>query len=69
VASDVAASGPGRGDSDAGLDGDLDGVGSDGNRDGLAGVGQADPNQQYDPQSCRYWSYDVAHYPPLCAAH
>jgi hypothetical protein len=39
---DVASSGPGRGDGDAGLDGDLDGVGSDGNRDGLAGVGQAD---------------------------
>jgi len=32
-------------------------------------VGKADPNQQYDPQSCRYWSSDVAHYPPLCAAH
>src|SRR3984885_11961108 len=42
VPSDVAASGPGRGDGDAGLDGALDGVGSDGNRDGLAGVGQAD---------------------------
>src|ERR1039458_4336064 len=42
VPSDVAASGPGRGDGDAGLDGDLDGVGPDGHRDGLAGVGQAD---------------------------
>src|SRR5438552_17335926 len=42
VPSDVAAGGPGRGDGDARLDGDLDGVGSDGNRDGLAGVGQAD---------------------------
>lgn len=28
-----------------------------------------DPNQQYDPQSGRYWSDAVAHYPPLCAAH
>jgi hypothetical protein len=41
VPSDVAAAGPGRGDSDAGLDGDLDGAGPDGHRDGLAGVGQA----------------------------
>src|SRR6478672_9140040 len=32
----------GRGDGNAGLDGDLDGVGPDGHRDGLAGVGQAD---------------------------
>ena len=36
------SSGPGRGDGDAGLDGDLDGVGPDGHRDGLAGVGQED---------------------------
>jgi hypothetical protein len=28
-----------------------------------------DPNQQYDPHTGRYWSADIAHYPPLCAAH
>jgi hypothetical protein len=42
VASDVAAGGPGRGYGDAGLDADLVGVGSDGDLDGLAGVGHAD---------------------------
>jgi len=28
-----------------------------------------DPNQQYDSRTGRYWSADLAHYPPLCAAH
>jgi hypothetical protein len=28
-----------------------------------------DPNARYDPHTGRYWSTDVAHYPPLCAAH
>jgi len=42
VPSDVAASGPGRGDGDAGLGSDLDGAGPDGHPDGLAGAGQAD---------------------------
>lgn len=28
-----------------------------------------DPNEQYDPHTGRYWSADIAHYPPLCAAH
>ena len=28
-----------------------------------------DPDQQYDPHTGRYWSADMAHYPPLCAAH
>lgn len=28
-----------------------------------------DPNQQFDPHTGRYWSTDMAHYPPLCAAH
>ena len=28
-----------------------------------------DPTQQYDPHTGRYWSADMAHYPPLCAAH
>jgi hypothetical protein len=28
-----------------------------------------DPDQQYDPETGRYWSADLAHYPPLCAAH
>ncbi len=28
-----------------------------------------DPDQQYDPHTGRYWSADIAHYPPLCAAH
>ena len=39
---DVAAAGPGRGDGDARLDGDLVGVGSDADLDGLAGVRRAD---------------------------
>ena len=39
---DVAAAGPGCGDGDAGLDGDLVAVGSDGDFDGFAGMGQAD---------------------------
>ena len=33
------------------------------NYDGL------DPNQQRDPHTGRYWSTDMAHYQPLCAAH
>lgn len=37
---DVTAIGPGRGNDDAGFDGDLVGVGLDGNFGGLAGVGQ-----------------------------
>jgi hypothetical protein len=28
-----------------------------------------DPNERYDPHTGRYWSADIAHYPPLCAAH
>ena len=28
-----------------------------------------DPDQQYDPDTRQYWSNDMAHYPPLCAAH
>jgi hypothetical protein len=28
-----------------------------------------DPNEQYDPHTGRYWSADMAHYPPLCPAH
>jgi hypothetical protein len=28
-----------------------------------------DPNQQYDSRTGRYWSNDIAHYSPLCAAH
>ena len=28
-----------------------------------------DPNQQLDPQTGRYWSLDIAHYTPRCAAH
>jgi len=28
-----------------------------------------DPDEQYDPHTGRYWSADMAHYPPLCAAH
>src|SRR6266699_5209614 len=40
--SDVAAAGPGRGDGDARLDGDLVGVRADADLDGLAGVRQAD---------------------------
>lgn len=28
-----------------------------------------DPDEQYDPRTGRYWSTDIAHYPPLCAAH
>jgi hypothetical protein len=28
-----------------------------------------DPNEQYDSRTGRYWSADIAHYPPLCAAH
>jgi len=28
-----------------------------------------DPNQQRDPHTGRYWSTDMAHYQPLCAAH
>jgi hypothetical protein len=28
-----------------------------------------DPNEQYDPDTGRYWSSDTAHYPPVCAAH
>lgn len=28
-----------------------------------------DPDQQYDPQTGRYWSANMAHYPALCAAH
>jgi hypothetical protein len=28
-----------------------------------------DPSEQYDPHTGRYWSADMAHYPPLCAAH
>lgn len=40
--SEVAAGGAGGGDGDAGLDSDLVGVGSDGDLDGLAGMGQAD---------------------------
>ena len=39
--SDVAAGSAGRGDGDAGLDGDLVGVRSDGDLDGLTGMGQA----------------------------
>jgi len=33
------------------------------NYDGL------DPNQRRDPHTGRYWSTDMAHYQPLCAAH
>ena len=33
------------------------------NYDGL------DPNEQRDPHTGRYWSTDMAHYQPLCAAH
>jgi hypothetical protein len=33
------------------------------NYDGL------DPDEQYDPRTGRYWSADIAHYPPRCAAH
>ena len=28
-----------------------------------------DPNEQRDPHTGRYWSTDMAHYQPLCAAH
>lgn len=28
-----------------------------------------DPNAQFNPRTGRYWSTDVAHYPPLCEAH
>lgn len=28
-----------------------------------------DPDQQYDPGTGQYWSSDLAHYPPMCAAH
>ena len=42
VRSDVAAMVRASGDGDAGLDGDLVGVGSDTDLDGFAGVGQAD---------------------------
>jgi hypothetical protein len=28
-----------------------------------------DSNEQYDPHTGRYWSADITHYPPLCAAH
>ena len=28
-----------------------------------------DPDQQYDPETGRYWSADIVHYPPLCATH
>ena len=38
---DVAAGSAGRGEGDAGLDGDLVGVRSDGDLDGLTGMGQA----------------------------
>jgi len=41
VPSDVAAGSAGRGDGDVGLDGDLVGVRSDGDLDGLTGMGQA----------------------------
>jgi hypothetical protein len=41
VPSAAAAGSAGRGDGDAGLDGDLVGVRSDGDLDGLTGIGQA----------------------------
>jgi hypothetical protein len=28
-----------------------------------------DPDEQHDPSTGRAWSYDTAHYQPLCAAH
>jgi len=28
-----------------------------------------DPDEQRDPHTGRYWSTDMAHYQPLCAAH
>lgn len=28
-----------------------------------------DPNEQRDPHTGRYWSTDMAHYTPRCAAH
>lgn len=28
-----------------------------------------DPHAQFNPRTGRYWSTDVAHYPPLCEAH
>lgn len=28
-----------------------------------------DPEAQRDPKTGRYWSTDMAHYPPLCEAH
>ena len=28
-----------------------------------------DPNAQCEPTTGRYWSTDIAHYPPLCDAH
>jgi len=28
-----------------------------------------DPDEQYDPDTGKYWSADIAHYPPLCATH
>jgi hypothetical protein len=40
VPSDVAAGGAGHGNGNAGLDGDLVGVGPDGDLNGLPGVGQ-----------------------------
>ena len=53
--SDVAAGSAGRGDGDAGLDGDLVGVRSDGDLDGLTGMGQATwifwPPAMIDPRT------------------
>jgi hypothetical protein len=28
-----------------------------------------DPDEQRDPHTGRYWSTDMTHYQPLCAAH
>lgn len=28
-----------------------------------------DPDAKYDPDTGQYWSADMSHYPPLCAAH
>lgn len=28
-----------------------------------------DPNEQHDPHTGKAWSFDTAHYRPVCAAH